>query len=203
MRRQPHKEYANILKKYLNNFGLELIDISYLSGVNEKTLNALLKGRGGIELGSLDAISSIFNMKYFELGDPETKIPIYENLPEKTKVRISYRKNKGSHKKTSNKKLELTEKIIVILSRYSIDKEFLSKDIVGKVFEYYDNQISTGQVNSRLKGSRLKDYIHQTNNIYKGGPGPNSTYYRLSKNIPNQIIIEAEQKVGVGKWTGK
>lgn len=203
MQRQPHKEYATILKNYMAEFRLEAIDISYLSGVNEKTINALLDRNGGIELGSLEAISKIFSMRYFELGNPHFKMPKRINLPEKTLDRISYRENEGAHIKTSNKKLNLTQKIIVILSRYPIGKEFLSKEIAEEILKCYDNQKSTGEVLARLKGSRLKEYIHETDNIYEGGKGPNSTYFCLTKGIPAPVIAEAKQEVGVGKWSGK
>lgn len=197
MQKKLLEEYASILKKYMDNFGLETIDVSYLSDVNEKTINALLGGNGGIELDSLEAISLIFNLHYFQLGDPDFIIPELESLPEKTIKRIDLRKEVGPHVKTKNKKRMLNEKIIIILDKYfTVEQEFISKDICKKLIIDFKEQVTTSEVTTRLKGS-LKELvlIQEIESDTDPKVGRQSNRCRLVKKIPEDVLAKAKNNL--------
>ncbi len=191
-------EYAQILEIYLNKFGLSTIDIAYLAKVNKKTIDSVLAGSGGIELYTLEAISQVFGQRYFELGDPSFKIPPFNSLPERTKVRIAFRKQEGLYHEKSYDKRFLNEKIIIILAKYNKGDEFLSKHIVNKLMKGFQEKVNTSEVSKRLVNS-LNEYISQTKKTYtiKGKRGRKPYYYRIIKDISQKDLALAKEKLKI------
>jgi len=192
-------EFAKILEKYMEIFGLEPIDIAFLSKVNRKTIDAVSAGTGGIELDSVDEISRIFGLQYFEFGNPNHPMPSFDSLPEPTKARIAFRKKEGPHEDTTYNTVFLNEKIIVVLAERKKGDEFLAKHIVVKLLETFKEKVSTSEVGTRL-GNSLTDYVVKTDrqDTSKKGRGPKPYYYRLVKRISAAVLKEAEEKVGKG-----
>lgn len=190
------EEFAKILRKYMKKFGLNPIDIAFLSKVNKKTIDAVLAGTGGIELDSVDEISLIFGLRYFEFGNPDFAMPSFDSLPEATKVRIAFRKKEGPHEDTTYNTVLLNEKIVVVLAEYKNGDEFLAEHIVAKLLETFKEKMSTSEVTTRLSNSLIK-YVAQTDKKHesKMGKGRKPFYYRLIKKIPAKVLAEARKKV--------
>lgn len=197
MYENPLNEYALILESNMKKFGLESLDIAFLSGVNKKTIDAVLNRTGGIELKSLESISCIFGLRYFQFGNPDFDISQFDSLPEETKVRIAFRKADGQHINTDYDHPLLNEKIKIILTNYNIGDEFLSEDIVREMLKVFKEKVSTSKVTKRLVNS-LSEYALQTKKTYKvkGKKGRKPMYYKLIKEIPYQILMDAKEKVG-------
>lgn len=197
MHKKLLEEYANILEKYMRRFGLEPLDIAFLAKVNKKTIDAVLARTGGIELDTLEAISQVLGLRYFQFGDPNFKMPSFNSLPEKTKARVAFRKKEGPHREKTYDQPLLNEKITVILAKYSKGDEFLTQHIVTQVFEEFKEKVSTSEIGKRLVNS-LNEYVLQTKKTYenKGKKGRKPYYFRLIKNIPARVLAEAKEKVG-------
>jgi len=192
------EEFAKILKKYMKKFCLEPIDIAFLSKVNRKTIDAVLAGTGGIELDSVDEISLIFGLRYFEFGNPDFEIPSFDSLPEATKARIVFRKKEGPHEETSYDQRLLNEKITIVLSSYKKGDEFLAEHIVTNLFETFKEKVTISEVATRLSNS-LHEYVVKTDkkDINKEGKGRKPYYYSLIKKIPNKVLAEAKGKIHI------
>lgn len=197
MQKKLLKEYASILERYMKEFGLETLDIAFLASVNKKTIDAVLNRAGGIELDSLEAISQIFGLRYFQFGNPDFKLTSFDSLPEKTKTRIVFRKKEGTHKRTTYDQRLLNEKITIVLTKYDKGDEFLSVHIANQLFETFKEKVTTSEVGKRLVNS-LNEYVFQTKKKYGGkeSKGRKPYYFRLIKKIPAQVIAEAKEKVG-------
>lgn len=191
-------EYSKILNRYMKEFGFEPIDIAYLAKVNIKTITTILAKQGGIELESLEAISQIFGLRYYQFGNPNYKIVSIDSLPDETKSRIMFRKKDGKYKKSSYDQRNLNEKIIIILCKYDIDDEFLSEHIVSNLFETFKEKVKTSEVSKRLVDS-LNEYVLKTNNKYhdKKSKGRKPYYFKLVRKLPAQIVTEAKNKISI------
>ncbi|WP_268225317.1 hypothetical protein [Sinomicrobium oceani] len=191
------REYASILGNYMKKFGLESVDIAYLIKSTKKNIDSLLEESGSVELETLELISQIFGLRYFQFGDPNFKMPSFNSLPEKTKARIVFRKKEGPHQEKTYDQPLLNEKITTILAKYNKGDEFLTQHIVNKLFEDFKEEVSTSEVGKRLVNS-LNQYVLQTKKTQnkKGKRGRKPYYFRLIKKIPAQVLAEAKEKVG-------
>ncbi|MFB2117854.1 hypothetical protein [Parapedobacter sp. 2B3] len=190
------QELIEILLKYTEKFGLEPIDVAYLSKVNRKTIDALLAGTGGIELESVDEISLIFGLRYYQLGNPDFEMPFFDSLPETTKDRIAFRKKEGPHEDTTYNAVLLNEKITVVLNNYKKDDEFLAEHIVKSLSETFKENFSTSEVGKRLTES-MDDYIIKTTRQDRDrkGRGPKPFYFKLVRRVPPKVLKEAKDKI--------
>ena len=189
-------EYAKILERNMRSFSLETLDIAFLAKVNKKTIAAVLARTGGIELHTLEAISQVFGLHYYQFGDPNFIMPTYDDLPAKTKTRIAFRKKQGAHLETSYDQRLLNEKITVILAKYNKGDQFLTEHIVTQLFEDFKEEVSTSIVGKRLVNS-LNEYVLQTKKTHdnKGKRGRKPYFFQLIKEIPVRILAEAKEKL--------
>src|SRR5690606_28150590 len=198
MQIQIREEYRSILESDMDNFGMESVDISFLSGVNRKTIDAILEVTGGIELDSLEAISRVFGLRYFEFGNPEYEAPSLVTLPEKTKNRISLRKKVGPSKPIHYEIRLLREKIIILLAKFNLGEEFLSTDIRNQFTEEFDEQVKTSEVSLRLN-KYLSEFTlnisKENKNKVKGKVGRKANRYRLIKEIPIELLLTAKDTI--------
>ncbi len=194
------KEYAGILKKYMKKFGLEAVDISFLIKSTKENINALLSSSGNLELKSLEAIAQLFSLRYYEFGNPTNPIPSVKSLPEKTLARIEYRKRKGQSKETTYQQLHLNEKIIIVLSLFKINDEFIAQTIVDELNKESNSLTDVSKVTDRIKRS-LEKYVEKTErqDITHSGSGPKPYFYRLIKEIPKSELDKALKRVGKNK----
>ncbi|MEH6307831.1 hypothetical protein RYH73_19410 [Olivibacter sp. CPCC 100613] len=179
------KEYADTLRWYMKKFGLEPIDIAYLAKSAKKNIIAVLNYTGSLELETLEAISQIFGLKYYQFGNPDFPIPSFESLPDKTKERIAYRKKAGKPVLKVYTSLELTEKISEVLSEYKTGYVFLPSEIGNKVNSKFDLGLTDfKQITDRFKKD-LQGIVEKTGEINKieGKRGRPEEYYKLIKPI--------------------
>lgn len=191
------EEFAKILRKYIKKFGLDPIDIAFLSKVNKKTIDAVLAGTGGIELNSVDEISLIFGLRYFEFGNPDFEMPSFDSLPEATKARIAFREKEGPHQDTTYNTVLLNEKIMVVLAEYKKGDEFLAEHIAKGLLETFKESFSTSEVGKRLTES-MNEYVTQTTrkDESKRGKGRKPFYFQLNKRVPAKVLKEVREKLG-------
>jgi len=189
-------EYAKILKKYLQNFGLETIDIAYLIGTKADVLDGIIEGKRGAVLKTLEKISNVFGLRYYEFGNPQHPLPALESLPEVTRARIAYRKKEGPHEKSSYDQRLLNEKIITLLSEYKKGDEFLAEDISAALKVKFRETVSTSEVTSRLS-NYLNAFVVQTDkkDTSKTGKGRKPFYYRVINEVPESVFMENKIKI--------
>lgn len=192
------QELIEVLIKYMGEFGLEPVDIAYLSRVNRKTIDALLAETGGIELESVDEISLIFGLRYFQFGNPNHPMPSFDSLPEATKARITFREKAGPHEVTTYNTVLLNEKITVVLAEYKKGDEFLAEHIVNDLANSFKENFSTSEVGKRLKES-IGDYVTKTTkqDTERSNRGPKPFYFKLVKKVPPKFLKEAKEKIAM------
>jgi len=179
------KEYADILTKYMKKFGLEPIDIAYLAKSAKKNIIAVLNQTGSLEIETLEAISQIFGLRYYQFGDPNFSLPKFESLPDRTKERIIHRKEVGQPIPKTYSSLELKEKITNVLSDYHVGSIFLPSELGNKINTKFDLGLSDfKQITDRLKKD-LHGIVEKTGkkNKVKGKRGRPEEYYRLVKRV--------------------
>lgn len=193
-------EYSQVLKGYMSEYNMEAIDIAFLIKTKKEVIEGLLDSKKGIVLNTLEAIAQIFGLRYFQFGDPNFPMPDYHSLPQKTKDRITYRKKEGSSLSRSYNSLGLTEKILIVLSKYGAEDQFLPSEIGKKVnIEFNLNLVDFNKITDRFKKG-LKGIVEKTGNTHKieDKKGPSEEYYRLIK-IPTETLKKAKEKISKAK----
>src|SRR5690606_26418833 len=127
------KIYRTILQKYMNRFGLESVDIAFLARSTKSNINSVLDSKTSIGLETMEAISNIFNLPYYEFGNPKHPMPTLKSLPEKTRQRIIFRKKEGPHIELTYNSLSINDKIILVLSKYQMNQLFLTEEIMHEI----------------------------------------------------------------------
>ncbi|WP_443944276.1 hypothetical protein ACJVDH_15305 [Pedobacter sp. AW1-32] len=177
-------EYAQQLKRYMKRFGLHNVDIAHLAKTNSKVISGILKGQKGAVLKTLEGISNIFGLRYFEFGNPDYPIPSSETIPENTKQRIIYRKKAGTPEEITYTQSDINERIRQVLANYHIRSEFLGQEIANSILEKYGESYSVSEIIDRLKKT-FKGNIEKTNRKHtaRKGRGPKPVYYKLTKSV--------------------
>ncbi|MCX2477193.1 hypothetical protein OQZ33_22860 [Pedobacter sp. MC2016-05] len=175
-------EYAQQLERYMKRFGLHDVDIAHLAKTNSKAISGILKGQKGAVLKTLEGISNIFGLRYFEFGNPDYPLPSSETIPENTKQRIAYRKKKGLHREKTYSHNAVNEQIKAILKTYKIGSEFLAEEIANNILSKFGETYSVSEIVDRFKKT-FKSNIEKTHNKdnAREGRGPKPSYYRLVK----------------------
>ena len=175
-------EYANQLKAYMKNFSLYNVDIAYLAKTNSEVIAGILQEKKGIVLKTLEAISNIFSLRYFEFGNPRYPIPTLESLPSKTQQRISFRKKEGLPKETIYSQNAINERIKTILLTYKIGSEFLAEEIANNILRKYGETYPVSEIVDRFKKT-FKVSIEKTGrkDATRQGRGPKPVFYRFVK----------------------
>lgn len=89
------KEFGAQVLRYLEHFGMTEFDLANLIGSNSNDIQEIILGSKSVVLKTAENISNVFNIRYFELGNPSFTIPDLQRLPEKTKTVIKDRARKG------------------------------------------------------------------------------------------------------------
>lgn len=189
------REYAQILKKYLNHFALESIDLAFLVETRKDIIDGLLEAKSGVVLKTLDKIAQVFGLKYYEMGNPEFPLPQMEKLPSATLDRIRYRKTMGPYIEQNYTPSEINEKLIVILSSLRENEEFLMENIAKRINTIFpEKPVNTSLVIDRINKS-FSTYFEKTDrkDLYKKGKGAKPYYYKTVKKLPKEIIEKAKQ----------
>lgn len=183
MSNKATKEYADILKKYMKKFSLDIVDIVFLAkSTNKKNIQALLDYKGGLTLETQEAISAIFGLRYFEFGNPNQPIPKLDSLPEKTKLRIAFRKQEGTPREITYTHSKINQQIADVITNFNVGDEFLAEDIASSILKEYEITYSASQIIDRINKS-FKEVIIKTDRkeTNRKGRGPKPIYYKLIK----------------------
>jgi len=175
-------EFAKILRKYMQKFSLEAIDIAYLANSIKRTIVSVLDNSGSLHLETAEAIAQSFGLRYFEFGNPNHPVPTLSSLPEKTKQRIAYRKKEGPAVETTYTPSDINHQIIKAIKKYSTGDEFLAEDVAYSILEEDGDQYPVSQIIDRFNKS-FKDEIERTDrkDTSRESRGRKPAYYRLVK----------------------
>lgn len=190
--------FVAILLKYMEKFGLEPIDIAFLSSSTRVNIENLIYSGGSLELERVEAISQIFNLRHYEFCNPDYEMPEYDSLPEKTKRRIELRKKDGPYVPQTRNILTINEKIAIALSFFKKNGEFLTENLVTNInIIDAETTANTSLVGDRLKKS-FSDYIIKTTKTPqgKGIKGRKPNYFKVSTPIPKKVLEDAIAVVG-------
>jgi len=191
-------EFVKILLKYMKEFGLETVDIAFLSSTNRTNIDNLINLKGSLELPSMEAIAQSFNLHHYQFSNPIQAIPQYESLPKKTQKRIEYRKKKGPYVPEPKNSLTINDKITIALSFYNKGEYFLTEGIVEIINEIdADSTSNTTLIGDRL-GKSFSKYVEKTHETYKEktGKGAKPFFYKIIAEINKDDLNNAIEVVG-------
>lgn len=191
-------EFVKILLKYMKKFGLETVDIAFLSSTNRTNIDNLVNLKGSLELPRMEAIAQSFNLHHYQFSNPTQAIPTYSSLPERTQKRIEYRKKKGPYVPEPKNSLTINDKITIVLSFYNKNDEFLTENIVEKINTVdADSTSDTTIIGDRLAKSFSK-YVKKTDKPFneKSGRGPKPFFYEILSAIDTDDLKNAINVLG-------
>jgi len=196
------KIYRTILQKYMNRFGLESVDIAFLARSTKSNINSVLDSKTSIGLETMEAISNIFNLPYYEFGNPNHPMPTLKSLPEKTRQRIIFRKKEGPHIELTYNSLSINDKIILVLSKYQMNQLFLTEEIMHEIkIAFPDDPINTTLIGDRLKKS-FQAYVQKTDEQAPSrvGRGRKPYFYKVIASLPHTTISAAREAINT-EWS--
>lgn len=196
------KIYRTILQKYMKRFGLESVDIAFLAKSTKSNINSVLESKTSVGLETMESISSIFNLSYYEFGNPNHPMPSLKSLPDKTKQRIIFRKKEGPHIEQTYNSLSINDKITLVLSKYEVDQLFLTEEIIQEIKAAFpEDPINTTLIGDRLKKS-FQAYVQKTEKqaASKIGRGRKPYYYKIIASFPLASILAAKESINT-KWS--
>ena len=196
------KIYRTILQKYMTRFGLESVDIAFLAKSTKSNINSVLESKASVGLETMEAISSIFNLPYYEFGNPDHPMPKLKSLPEKTRQRIIFRKKEGPHIELTYNSLAINDKITLVLSKYHLDQLFLTEEIIQEIKATFPNDpINTTLIGDRLKKS-FQTYVQKTEKQApsKTGRGRKPYFYKMITCLPEATISAAREAINT-EWS--
>lgn len=191
------EEFSKILQNYMEFFGLEAIDIAFLASSTRKNVENVINLKGSLELNTVEAISQIFNLHYYQFANPRQKIPNKQSLPPNTLNRISYRESKGAYIQESYNATNLISKITIVLSFFETDYEFITEEIVDKInLIDADDNFNTSIIGDRLEKSFQKNIINTKKKMTtKSGRGRKPLYFKLISPIKQEELEKAVLEV--------
>lgn len=192
------KEFVGILIKYMEKFGLESIDIAFLAFTNRINIENLLNLQGSIELPRMEAIAQSFGLHHYQFSNPDQVIPEYESLPERTRRRIVFRKEKGTYIPETKNSTTVNDKITVALSFFDVNEKFLTEEIAAQINNADSDMIfTTSLVGDRLIKS-FSNYVEKTTekNEENRKVGAKPFYFRIKAKIPDTGLKKSIEAVG-------
>ncbi|WP_164112363.1 MULTISPECIES: hypothetical protein [Sphingobacterium] len=191
-------EFVHILLKYMEKFGLEAIDIAFLAFTNRINIENLITLKGSLELERMQAIAQAFNMQHYQFSNPKQKMPEFETLPERTKRRITFRKEKGTYTPESKNSTTVNDKIAVALSFLKVDEKFLTEKIANQInMVDSDTVFTTTLVGDRLAKSFSK-FVEKTEekNEENKKVGAKPFFYKVTRGIPGKELNNSIEILG-------
>ncbi|WP_316762064.1 hypothetical protein [Pedobacter aquatilis] len=176
------EEFGEILKKYMEEFSLEAVDIAYLGKSVKRTVTLILENKGSLKLETADAISRSFGLRYYEFGNPNYPIPSLRSLPERTRQRIAHRSKEGRAVEKTYSSRDINQQIENVLSKYKIGDEFLAEQVAIQISKKFGQTYSVSEIINRFNKS-FKKYIKKTNrkDVSREGRGRKPEFYVLIK----------------------
>lgn len=155
-----NQKFRNLIKGYRKHYGLSQDDIAELIGIKQNAYSAMETGRGDIDLDKADRVAKVYGLRHFQMLDPKQKMPLIEDLPQRTRERVLERKIKG--KKARNDELELPKRIITIFKSGKLREEFTSSNVWDLLPENIKGQIKSTRITDLFKKGDLKDKVEET-----------------------------------------
>lgn len=175
-------EFITILERYMKVFGLYSMDISSLAGSTRDFIKDLKESKTGPTFKTLVATASVFNLKYYQFGNPNFPIPKLEKLPSKTVDKINWRKKVGVPEENQYNKLDLNRKVLYALEKVTDKSKFLASEVFSLLDDSTQKELKTSIRITGLFSDELKDYVEkigETNKI-EGKRGRPEEYYKLT-----------------------
>lgn len=174
------KELLIILKYYMDYYGLYSIDVTKLLKSTRDIIKELNESKNGPTLKKLDAIASIFGLKYYQFGNPEYALPEYEHLPRATREKIDWRREVGPPESRNYKKLDLNNAVLNVLQNFVNREEFLPSEIYESLSSNLKNELGSATRVTGLFSDELKEYVKKTGNrIKKTNIGRPEEFYKV------------------------
>jgi len=186
-------EFGKQAKKFRLQFGLSQKELANLSKMSPSEYGSLEKGITNYNVEKLQNVASVYGLVYYQFGNPICSFPTFNKLPKETRKVISSRK---IPLKIYKERL-IVEHLTLIIGEMSKGSEFLITHLGAKINKEFRVNYKAEEIADTIK-KNLSDYVVNTNikNLTKEGPGAKSIYYKLIKEIPYQILIDAKEKVG-------
>ncbi|MCL4640500.1 MAG: hypothetical protein M5Z89_16000 [Olivibacter sp.] len=177
-------EFITILERYMKVFGLYSMDISSLAGSTRDFVKDLKESKTGPTFKTLVATASVFNLKYYQFGNPNFPIPKLEELPSKTVDKINWRKKVGVPEENQYNKLDLNRKVLYALEKVTDKSKFLASEVFSLLDDSTQKELKTSIRITGLFSDELKDYVEKIGESNKKGKrGRPGEYYKLTKPI--------------------
>lgn len=175
-------EYIQIVKKYMDTFGLYSIDISDLINSTQDSIKGLKNSKNGPTLKTLEAIANIFGLRHYQFGDPLFPIPKLEALPQATIDKINKRAEIGPPTDTQYNKLDLNDKVLSALHNVKDKNKFLPSEVFLLLDDETKTELGKSNRVTGLFSHELAAYVEKTGEKHKkeGQRGRPEEYYRVT-----------------------
>lgn len=197
---QFRKQFGRQVKRYLNHYGIEIVDVVDQLKTNSTYVRRLIKGEITFSFDKMIAIASVFGLPYYKFADPEFPLPKLSELPENTQLIIKNRAEKGKITK------DATNSMAVALEDL-IEKGALSQPTTSKIlFAQIDSAITQGRKSTEI--TSLLAYEHRIDSFLKLpfkriretiyiGKESASKYLNMDKEKIQKILKEQELKYNI------
>lgn len=149
-------EFGIQIKRYLEHFELEVVDIVDILTTNSTYVYRLMRGEVTISFSKMVTLADIFGIPYYDFANPSFPFPAFEALPKGTQTLILGRKKKGKINK--NLKVGMSKAFEILAAEGKLDQPFTAK----KVFDWMDPSITEGKKSTEVTNIiKRKDYIVQ------------------------------------------
>lgn len=166
------------LKKYLEHFGLIETDIAKAIGSSSKKIVEIINGQKGVMLETIDTISGLFKLTYYEMGNPNFPFPSFQDLPLKMQGIISKRKELGFVDRDYG--FDLGGKLDLVIA-----SDFLEIPRTSEAISMYIE----GQVGREIQAVRITDLLGRSPRnklVIKVGKERSKNLYQLKVSVKNK-----------------
>lgn len=155
----PDLEFAKRIKDALEFYGLEEGDLGKLIGTSGSDIKKIINMERSLGLKRANRISTVFNMKYYEFGNPNVPFLDQDDLPKRTFDVINERKENGPSSNEIDTELKLPIRTMEVLKNLDAKAEFTSNSIHTKLPEEIRSKVETNRITVLFKTGSLNKYV--------------------------------------------
>lgn len=155
----PDLEFAKRIKDALEFYGLEEGDLGKLIGTSGSDVKMIINLERSLGIKRANRISSVFNMKYYEFGNPNVSFLDQDNLPKRTFDVINERKEYGPSSNEIDTELKLPIRTMEVLKNLDAKAEFTTYSIHAKLPEDIRSKIETNRITVLFNTGSLNKYV--------------------------------------------
>src|SRR5690606_26973989 len=115
--------------------------------------------KNGPTLRKLESIANLFNLRYYQFGDPNYPIPSFNRLPKNTVEKILWRRAEGAPTVQEYNKLDLKHVILETLVDFVDSSEFLPSQVFSSLPKELQSLIGSATRITGLFSNELKDNV--------------------------------------------